>query len=143
MSKIKYDSLFIAAKMFEKNIEKHTEIEDNIIKELHVDYYNSDDVYDYYKNYRIAHLEWITRKELLDFRDNIFRKNNPDFDYDENFVKFILDTSPIECKIYDGSIIIADFQTILACAIKEWLWLLYTKVLAMKNNFNTKIFQLL
>lgn len=39
MSKIKYDSLLIAAKMFEKNIEKHTEIEDNIIKELHVDHY--------------------------------------------------------------------------------------------------------
>jgi len=85
-----------------------------------------------------VHLNWITGKDLLDFRDNVFRKNNPNFDYDENFVNFILDTSPIKCDIYDGSIIIADFQTLLALAMKEWIWSLYSKVLVLKNNFNAE-----
>lgn len=108
------------------------------IKDIIIDYHDSDDKYDYYKNYRIVHLNWITGKDLLDFRDNVFRKNNPNFDYDENFVNFILDTSPIKCDIYDGSIIIADFQTLLALAMKKWIWSLYSKVLVLKNNFNAE-----
>lgn len=109
-----------------------------ITKNIIIDYHDSDDKYDYYKNYRIAHLNWITGKDLLDFRDNVFRKNNPNFDYDEDFVNFILDTSPIRCDVYDGNIIIADFQTLLALAMKEWIWLLYTKVLVLKNSFNAE-----
>lgn len=109
-----------------------------ITKNIIIDYHDSDDKYDYYKNYRNAHLNWITGKELLDFRDNVFRKNNPNFDYDKDFVNFILDTSPIRCDVYDGSIIIADFQTLLALAMKEWIWSLYSKVLVLKNSFNAE-----
>lgn len=109
-----------------------------ITKNIIIDYHDSDDKYDYYENYRAAHLNWITGKELLDFRDNIFRKNDPNFDYDEDFVNFILDTSPIRCDVYDGSIIISDFQTLLALAMKEWIKLLYNKVLSLKNSFNAE-----